>query len=63
MEITKPSVGVLVTNLGGDRRAVAGMNAMTAYGVDGIPHHGRHSGARRETPVGGVWKSADVSAR
>lgn len=61
--ITKPGVGVLVANLGGDRRAVAGMNAMAAYGVHGIPHHGCHSGARRETPVCGIWKSADVSPR
>lgn len=45
-------MGVLVTYLGGDRWAVAGMNAMTAHGVHWIPHHGRHSGARRQTPVG-----------
>lgn len=54
-------MGVLVTNLGGDRRAVAGMNAVTAYGVNGIPHHGRHSRARREAPVCGIWQSTDVA--
>lgn len=49
--VRKPGVGVLVAYLGGDRRAVAGMNAVTAYGVDGIPHHRRHSGTRGEAPV------------
>ena len=42
---------VLVTDLRGNGWAVAGMNAMTAHGVHWIPHHGRHSRARRETPV------------
>lgn len=54
----KPGVGVLVAYLGGDGRAVAGVNAVTAHGVDGIPHHGRHGGTRGEAPVGRIWQSA-----
>lgn len=53
----KPGVGVLVAYLGGHRRAVAGMNAVTAYSVDGIPHHGRHGGAWGEAPVCRIWQS------
>ena len=45
-------MGVLVTDLGGDRRAVAGMNAVTAHGVHRIPHHRGHGGTRRQSPVG-----------
>lgn len=54
----KPGVGVLVAYLGGHRRAVAGVDAVAAYGVDGVPHHGRHGGTGGEAPVCRVWQSA-----
>lgn len=47
-----PGVRVLVTYLGCYRRAVAGVNSMTAHGVHWVPHHGCHSRAGREPPVG-----------
>lgn len=59
----KPGVGVLVAYLGGHRRAVAGVDAVAAYGVDGVPHHGRHGGTGGQAPVCRVWQSAGGTPR
>lgn len=57
MQGAPPGVRVLMADLGGHRRTVAGVEPVAAHRVHRVPHHGGDGRARGEPPVGRIWRS------
>lgn len=57
LEEASPGVRVLMADLGGHGRTVAGVKSVAAHRVHWVPHHGSDGRARGEPPVGRIWQS------
>lgn len=57
LDEASPGVRVLMADLRGHRRTVAGVKSVAAHRVHRVPHHGSDGRARGEPPVGRIWQS------